>query len=106
MARILLPAGAGALRPAGRGCEDAGNSRETGEAADNHLALAVADINWFTTESLFREIDRQSVSILALRCMDYVNGWRRGIYPWSSSCRPGLWGTTPSLGTWSCPAAG
>ncbi len=67
-------------------------SCETGEAASNHLALAVADINWFSTESLFREIDQRSVSILALRCMDYVNGWRRGIYPWSRSCRPRPWG--------------
>ena len=67
-------------------------SLDTGEAASGHLALAVADINWFTTESLFQEIDRQSVSILALRCMDYVNGWRKGIYPWSSSCRPRPWG--------------
>jgi glycosyltransferase involved in cell wall biosynthesis len=55
------------------------------------LALAVADINWFTTESLFRELEHPSVSILALRCMDYRNGWRRGIYPWSKSCRPHPW---------------
>ena len=66
--------------------------RDSGEADFSRLALAIADINWFTTESLFREIDRQAVSILALRCMDYVNGWRRGIYPWSSSCRPRPWG--------------
>ena len=51
------------------------------------LALAVADVGWFTTETLFREIDRESVSVLLLKCQDYVNGWRRGIYPWSSSCR-------------------
>ena len=68
--------------------------RGTGEAEYDHLALAVADINWITTESLFREIDRQSVSILALRCMDYVNGWRRGIYPWSRCCRPRPWGSS------------
>jgi len=66
--------------------------RETGEAACALMSLAVADINWFTTESLFREIDRESVSILALRCMDYLNGWQKGIYPWSSSCRPRPWG--------------
>ncbi len=58
----------------------------------DRLALAIADINWFTTESLFREIDHASVSLLGLRCMDYLNGWRRGIYPWSSSCRPHRWG--------------
>jgi glycosyltransferase involved in cell wall biosynthesis len=67
-------------------------SRDPGAAAYEYLALAVADINWFTTESLFREIDQPSVSILALRCLDYLNGWRRGIYPWSRSCRPHPWG--------------
>jgi len=65
---------------------------ENGDAALHPLALAVADINWFTTESLFQELDQPSVSILALRCMDYLNGWRRGIYPWSRSCRPHPWG--------------
>lgn len=65
--------------------------RETGDAALHLLALAVADINWSTTESLFRELDHPSVSILALRCMDYLNGLRRGIYPWSSSCQPHPW---------------
>jgi teichuronic acid biosynthesis glycosyltransferase TuaH len=60
---------------------------------DSHkLALAVADVSWFTTESLFRELDDASVSILALRCMDYLNGWRKGLYPWSSACRPRPWG--------------
>ena len=42
------------------------------------LALAVADVGWFNTENLFREIDRESVSVLLLKCQDYVNGWRRG----------------------------
>ena len=56
------------------------------------LALAVADVNWFTTESLFRELDDASVGVLALRCMDYLNGWRNGIYPWSRACRPRPWG--------------
>ena len=65
--------------------------RETGDAALHPLALAVADINWFTTESLFQELDHPSVSILALRCMDYLNGLRRGIYPWSRSCQPRAW---------------
>ncbi len=67
-------------------------SRNSESAASSQLALAVADINWYTTESLFREIDRESVSILALRCMDYVNGWHRRIYPWSSSRHPQPWG--------------
>jgi teichuronic acid biosynthesis glycosyltransferase TuaH len=51
------------------------------------LALAVADVGWFNTENLFREIDREEVSLLLLKCQDYVNGWRRGLYPWSSLCR-------------------
>jgi teichuronic acid biosynthesis glycosyltransferase TuaH len=51
------------------------------------LALAVADVGWFNTENLFREIDRDRVSLLLLKCHDYVNGWRRGLYPWSSACR-------------------
>ena len=51
------------------------------------LALAVADVGWFNTENLFREIDREEVSLLLLKCHDYINGWRRGVYPWSSACR-------------------
>lgn len=45
------------------------------------LALAVADVNWFTTENLFREVGRENVSTLLLDCSDYVNAWRRGL-PW------------------------
>src|SRR5262245_37002270 len=56
------------------------------------LAVAVVDVNWFTTESLFRELDREPISILALRCMDFLNGWHKGIYPWSRSCRSSRWG--------------
>ena len=60
------------------------------------LALAVADVGWFNTENLFREIDRDSVAVLLLKCFDYVNAWRRGLYPWSAACRlrasaPGAW---------------
>ena len=51
------------------------------------LSLAVADVGWFNTENLFREIDRESVDVLLLKCFDYVNGWRRGLYPWSRACR-------------------
>jgi teichuronic acid biosynthesis glycosyltransferase TuaH len=47
------------------------------------LALAIADANWFTTESLFRELDRDGVSTLLLTCIDYVNSWRRGERPWN-----------------------
>jgi glycosyltransferase involved in cell wall biosynthesis len=60
------------------------------------LSLAVADAGWATTENLFREMDRESVGVLMLKCMDYLNGWRRGLYPWSPPCRlrrsgPALW---------------
>jgi glycosyltransferase involved in cell wall biosynthesis len=51
------------------------------------LSLAVADAGWATTENLFREMDRESVAVLMLKCMDYLNGWRRGLYPWSAACR-------------------
>jgi glycosyltransferase involved in cell wall biosynthesis len=51
------------------------------------LALAVADVNWATTDSLFRELDEEDVETLALRCMDYRNGWRHGLKPWSGSRR-------------------
>jgi len=51
------------------------------------LSLAVADVGWFNTENLFREMDRENVAVLLLKCLDYLNGWRRGLYPWSSSCR-------------------
>lgn len=60
------------------------------------LSLAVADVGWYTTENLFRELDEPDVSVLAMRCMDYVNASRKGVYPWSASCRsrqesPRLW---------------
>jgi glycosyltransferase involved in cell wall biosynthesis len=77
---------------------------ETGEDGSQRLALAVADVNWFTTESLFREIDRPSVSILALRCMDYVNGWHQGVFPWSSACRLRPWGTRSHARTLVLPS--
>jgi teichuronic acid biosynthesis glycosyltransferase TuaH len=51
------------------------------------LSLAVADVGWFNTENLFREIDRESVEVLLLKCVDWVNGWRKGYYPWSGDCR-------------------
>jgi teichuronic acid biosynthesis glycosyltransferase TuaH len=63
------------------------SSAPLADAKARGLSLAVADVGWFNTENLFREIDRASVSVLLLKCQDYVNGWRRGVYPWSSSCR-------------------
>jgi glycosyltransferase involved in cell wall biosynthesis len=59
------------------------------------LSLAVADAGWFTTESLFRELDHASVDVLLLKCYDFVNGWRRGLYPWSSACRLARRGNGP-----------
>jgi teichuronic acid biosynthesis glycosyltransferase TuaH len=58
-----------------------------GRSEPQGLSLAVADVGWFNTENLFREIDRESVSVLLLKCLDYVNGWRRAVYPWSQACR-------------------
>ena len=60
---------------------------EDPRARHTGLSLAVADIGWFNTENLFREIDRESVDVLLLKCLDYVNGWRRGLYPWLRACR-------------------
>ncbi len=62
------------------------------EPAHGPLTLAIADINWYTTQNLFQEVENPSVSVLGLRCMDYRNGWRQGILPWSRSCREHAWG--------------
>ena len=71
------------------------------------LSLAVADVGWFNTENLFREIDRESVAVLLLKCLDYVNGWRRGLYPWSRACRLRRCGTgRRGSSSSSCRAAG
>ena len=53
------------------------------EATERRVALAVADANWFTTENLFREIQNENVSTLLLKCVDYLNAWRRGQPPWA-----------------------
>ena len=65
----------------------AGQSEAHTVGSRDGLALAVADVCWPSTENLFREIDRDSVAVLMLKCLDYVNGWRRGWYPWSPGCR-------------------
>ncbi len=54
---------------------------------DPSLGLVVADVGWFNTENLFREIDDDAVALLLLKCQDHVNGHRRGVYPWSRACR-------------------
>jgi teichuronic acid biosynthesis glycosyltransferase TuaH len=51
-------------------------------AATTPLALAVADINWFTTENLFREVPSGRARTLLLKCIDYQNAWKRGLPPW------------------------
>src|SRR5581483_8976921 len=67
-----------------------------GRGPGSALALAVADVNWFSTENLFAELDRPGVSTLLLKCVDYYNALRRGAPPWAwgrplSQQRPGLW---------------
>src|SRR3954452_8905075 len=58
--------------------------RATGlDRTGSRLALAVADANWYTTENLFQEVQRENVSTLLLKCVDYYNAWRRGQPPWS-----------------------
>src|ERR1700720_2192833 len=57
------------------------------DSQQSGLAFAVADVGWFNTENLFREIDRVSVEVLLLKCVDWVNGWRKAYYPWSRDCR-------------------
>jgi teichuronic acid biosynthesis glycosyltransferase TuaH len=52
------------------------------EQSTARLALAVADINWFSTENLFRAVDRQGTETLLLSCMDYRNAWQKGARPW------------------------
>ena len=52
-------------------------------SAQKRMALAIADANWFTTENLFRELDRPGVDTLLLNCSDYYNAIRQGTPPWS-----------------------
>jgi len=66
---------------------------DTGPA---RVALAVADAGWYTTEHLFRELDDPAAELLLLHCLDFLNGHRKDIYPWSSVCRlrragPRIW---------------
>lgn len=46
------------------------------------MALVVADAGWYTTRSLFAEVDRPGVSTLMLQCSDMVNARNAGIPPW------------------------
>ena len=69
---------------------------QASQSVETRLALAVADANWYTTENLFREIDRPTVSTLLLKCFDYYNAWMRKLPPWAwsralSQCGPRLW---------------
>lgn len=41
------------------------------------LALAVADVNWYSTEHLFRGVRHPAVRSLLLHCSDYLNAWQR-----------------------------
>ena len=58
-------------------------SAEARTTATAHLALAVADANWFSTANLFSEVERHDVSTLLLSCIDYRNAWQRGLPPWA-----------------------
>lgn len=51
-------------------------------AAAGRLALAVADVNWFTTANLFGAINQPEVDTLLLHCQDYRNAWNHGLRPW------------------------
>ena len=53
--------------------------------SESSIALAVADASWFTTENLFREVDRENVSTLLLKCMDFYNALQKGRAPWNWS---------------------
>lgn len=56
-----------------------GPSRVVGPAEGR--ALVVADAGWYSTESLFAEVDRPGVSTLMLKCLDMVNARNAGIPP-------------------------
>ena len=76
------------------------NHARTGDRSGEPLALAVADANWYTTENLFREVDRDHVSTLLLKCIDYHNAWQRGQPPWAwgralAGAGPELWRARP-----------
>lgn len=45
-------------------------------------AIAITDVNWFTSEHLFRELGSLAIPNLLLRCEDWRNAWSRGIPPW------------------------
>ena len=67
--------------------ETQGRSARSPAPGTTRLALAVADINWFTTANLFRALDREDVAALLLDCADYVNAWHRGRRPWKRAAR-------------------
>ena len=62
----------------------------------DRLALAVADVGWYTTENLFREVPDARTSTLLLRCADVRVAWSKGERPWTwnrpaTRSAPGLW---------------
>ncbi|RUL84900.1 glycosyltransferase [Tautonia sociabilis] len=44
----------------------------------SRLSLVVADANWYSTENLFRELDRPGVHTLLLHCSDFANAYHAG----------------------------
>ena len=72
------------------------DSPEVRSLASTHLALAVADANWFSTANLFSEVEHNDVSTLLLTCIDYRNAWQRGLPLWAwgkalESTGPRMW---------------
>src|SRR3954451_7978889 len=100
----ILPLAENTSDPAGRSMTARETELATAPVRSPRLALAVADVNWYTTENLFRELDDPDVTLLALRCMDYLNGVRKGIYPWSRSCRSRPWGHRSSARDFVLPS--
>ena len=47
------------------------------------LALAIADVGWFTTDHLFGEVPEARASTLLLQCGDVRVAWARGQRPWN-----------------------
>lgn len=48
----------------------------------SRMAVAITDVNWFTSEHLFRELGSLAIPNLLLRCEDWRNAWMRGVPPW------------------------
>ena len=52
-----------------------GRDTHSHSASSKQLALAIADVNWFSTEHLFRALQAPHVHSLLLHCQDFQNAW-------------------------------